>query len=239
MKNTEQILDLIIKNVYINLEKGDYKSLNESIIMYQETIASNSKHIDSIHYKYFTELNKTLSESVIVNQLKMGQNKNVRLLLNSVNNIESLLNVYKGKLIYKESANDLLESKDLNITALLNDNIAKEMLDYSIKHSILILTNNENNRRIGKTSELIKMANELNCTLIVDSYLSKKYCKQLFDEIGVQCNIIVGHDKDLIRGIYCKNKKFLVDELVKKEVIDSLMTSGNQLIGGFANYNRF
>jgi len=226
MKNTEQILDLIIKNVYINLEKGDYKSLNESIIMYQETITSNSKHIDSIHYKYFTELNKTLSESVIVNQLTMGQNKNVRLLLNSVNNIELLLNNYKGNLIYKDEKKEVIYNK------------AKEMLEYSIDNKILIVTQSKNHRRIGKTTELIKMANKLNCSLIVSNSFNKKYCNELFDKIGLQCQIIIGNDKELISGIYCKNKKFLVDELVKKEVIDELINGGNELLGGFLNLYR-
>jgi len=229
MKNTEQILQLIIKNVYINLEKGDYKSLNENIIMYQETITSNSKHIDSIHHKYFTELNKTLSESVIVNQLKMGQNENVRLLLNSVNNIESLLNIYKGNLTYNDEVKEVIHNSK-----------AKEMLKYSIENNILVMVNGDVHRRIGKTTELLKMANNLCCSLVVSNSTSEDYCYQLIEnKIKEDCDIIKGSSVLNVGGFTCRNKMFLVDEFVPKEVIDELIKKGNKLLGGFINYNKF
>lgn len=235
MKNTEQILDLIIGNIKAGVIYGNYKSLNESVIMYKETLESHSKYIYSEHYEYLENLITKLSEDLIIQQLNLAENKNARLLLNSVNICESILKNYKNDIIYKEE----LESGITIMLKNINSNMPFELLNYSINKNILVIVD-ENHRRIGKTKELVMKAIELDCSLVVKNLHNEKYCKQIANDLyNKDCDIIAGGIESNVRGRRCKNNMFLVDEFVSKRTIDYLIKSGNNLIGGFVNYSKF
>ena len=203
--------------------------------MYKETLESHSKYIDSEHYAYLENLITKLSEDLIIQQLNLAENKNARLLLNSVNICESILKNYKNNIIYKEQ----LESGVTIMLKNVNSNMAFELLNYSISNNVLVIAG-ENHRRIGKTTELVRKAIEIDCSLVVRNLHHESYCKQIAKNLyNKDCHIINEFSEDHVMGGKCKNNMFLIDEFVSKSTIDYLIKNGNQLIGGFANYSKF
>ncbi len=113
--------------------------------------------------------------------------------------------------------------------------LTTELLECSIKGGTLVALVNEDLRGTGKTTEVIKQANNHNATIVVSNHHSKQYVDSLSRELNLDVDVKYISSIEAVRGVRFKYNKFIVDEMVDHKIIKELIKSGNQLIGGFIN----
>lgn len=115
-----------------------------------------------------------------------------------------------------------------------SDSTGHKMLEFSINNNVLVEVS-EKNRDVGKTTALIKKANDYKCTLVVYGRFAAEYAKEQANRMGFVIEILcLTESHRLLGGLSMKNNKYLIDESVPLSVVKDLRgNKRNELIGGF------
>lgn len=117
-----------------------------------------------------------------------------------------------------------------------SNNKAEKLLKTSLDNGVLIaLYDNDNNRGIGKTTELIKHAYKNDATIVVSNHESKKYIEVLAKSLDLNVDVKYINSFEAVQEIPVKNNKFIVDEMVNQRIVKELIKNGKELLGGFIN----
>ena len=215
----------LLNNVFISMQvsisKQDVKAINDKAIIIRDLL--NNYHELGIHnddevliqlYKFTQSF-----ESGIISNLKNGDSRAAKSLTDSLLILEKYLKYF--------------DSNEIS-----NTYKAEKLLNISTDNSVLIgIYDNSKNRGIGKSTELVKLANKLDITLITDSDSSKRHLDELARSLCTPVDIRYVNNSQSARGVRCKNKKFLVDESVDKNIIDTLVDGKNELVAGLLHLN--
>ena len=224
MKN---LTELMVKNLKASLSNKDYKRANETVIaMYEYMKDNNIKELKDDSYCMLKEIQLkakvVLERLIICDEMKSFKLfNNILRMINSIMNDIDVINTEDKEIKYNVSQNQN------------QVNEAEKLLNESINNNVLITTYDESIRGIGKSRALVKKANELDCTLVTYSSISKRYLDEIAQNLNIQAEVKYYNNVDSPRGSRLRNGKFLVDEGVSKDVILKLIDDGNELLGGF------
>lgn len=228
MKNLINNMETIVNKMEIGLEK--FNATGNELKTLSNTYQSLLDHIlvipysDKIELGYLVQLGAqqqkldALKDENISSRISMNLNRHELKEADNLATASSKINRISrdiSKLLERQFKSYI----DLEVYSLLNDSIR---LGDSVKvHSEL--------RGKGKSLALYLKCKELNASLIVSSK------SQVFSaiELGFNTDVVSGANQYLLHDKRLKNKKFMVDEGVSQDVIDMMISSGHEFLGGF------
>lgn len=217
----DKLLDNVFKSMQISISQQDSRAINDTAIIIRDLL--NSRYGTNIPEEEILmgiyNFTKTIKQGIIA-YLKNGDSKAAKSMTDSLLILEKYITHFDSNKVS-------------------NTYKGEKLLTVSTDNSVLIgLYDNDKNRGIGKSTSLVKLAHELEVTLITDSDRSKRYLDDIARQLCIPVEVRYASTPNAVRGIRCKNRKFLVDEHVDKGVIDVLIDNKNELIGGFINLQK-
>jgi len=232
-------LDMLMETLKLNLKNQDFGASKTIVNIYNEMLPNtivilnttlkgwycySERGVLNRHLEDFKELNKETINKVIPKLIASGEFK-------SLHNLQYIQQKMQGFITTLES---VPESEPQHVyTDEQSSGKTRALLDLSVKTGGLITQVKEDLRGTGKTTELIKKANELDVTLIVGTHSVKDFIDKQAREMGYKIDCRYINNLGNIRGLRLKNSKFLVDDSTTNQIIKELINSGNEFVGGF------
>lgn len=229
MQNVIKNMETVIGKIKTNLDERHVngnviKTLSntyQSLLNHFKVIPNNER----IKFNYLKELRKHKNELTNINDKLLSETLQKSFEKDELKHADTIATACDkiNRLIY-----DLKYILDSSYHTNIKGTVWR-LLNKSMKENRLVAMPSDL-RGEGKTLALAYKCSELNATLVVPHQRHVQYIKE---ELGFDIGVFVGKDVNFVKGKRIENKKFLVDEGVPQGVIEMLIFSGHEFLGGF------
>lgn len=231
---TVENMDRILESAIHSMQSGkaaEFKTLINSYTILCESLNSepnddiylNLKSLNS-QFTMICKIDVTLNKDVIKSAILRGAHQESYKFVEAARKVK-LITRNLGHII-----DTAVEECEGSTPLQEESNSAEELLEMSIKSGTLTLTHDETLRGIGKTTALVKKANELGAIMICPTRIQVEHAKEIAKSLGLCGDLILSQSESYAGR---KTKTLLLDELVSDEFIFNAKSYGFNILGGF------
>ena len=232
-------LDMLMETLKGHLKSQDFGASKTIVNIYYEMLPSTLNALETTlkgrykddeirtirrHLKDFNEIDKETTNKAIPELIANGEFKS----LHNLHYIQQKIRYFIKTLEHEYRQ---------TYTGEQSNGKTRTLLDLSVNTGSLITQVKEDLRGTGKTTELIKKANELDASLIVGTHYVKNNIDTQAREMGYKIDCRYINSLRAVSGQKLKNGKFLVDDSTPNQLIVELVKNGNEFLGGFNSLN--